>query len=59
MKNLEKHELELVNPKFRQMVQEAWNRGEDILSEVIYLSDDPITDDDIKWAKQFFVAGVD
>jgi hypothetical protein len=38
-KLLEKKDIDLVKPKFRQMVLDAWNRGEGVPYGVIYLSE--------------------
>jgi hypothetical protein len=48
---LEKSDLNLVKPKFQKMVLDAWERDENVPYGVMYLSDAPITQGDINWAK--------
>jgi len=51
MKALQKEDIDKVAPKFRPMVLEAWNRGEEVPESVTLLSDSPLTKEDIRWAK--------
>lgn len=48
---LQRKDLDKVKPKFRKMVQDAWDSGESVPYSVIYLSDAPLSKSDIKWAK--------
>ncbi len=50
MKLLQREDIDKVRPKFRDSVLEAWDRGEDVPYGVIYLSDAPLTQEDIDWA---------
>jgi hypothetical protein len=52
MKLLEKKDINLVKPKFKDMVLDAWKRKEDVPYGVIYLSDAPLTRKEIKRAKE-------
>ena len=52
MKYLKKSDLNLVKPKFRQKVLDAWAAGEQVPHSVIYLSDAPPTQKDIDYAKK-------
>jgi hypothetical protein len=57
MKVLLREDLDKVKPKFRQMVQTAWERGEEVPYGVIYLSDAKLTEADIKWANKLVSDG--
>ncbi len=50
MKTLNKSDINLVRPKFRKMVELAWECGEDVPYGIVYLDDSPLTEDDIRWA---------
>lgn len=52
MKLLTKEDIDKVRPKFRQMVISAWDRGEDVPYDIVNLSDAPLSEKDIEWAKQ-------
>ena len=52
MKLLEKKDIDIVNPKFRQMVLDAWGRGEGVPYGVIHLSESPITRKDAMRARE-------
>lgn len=52
MKYLKKSDLNLVNPKFRKIVQDAWDNGEKVPYGVIYLSSKEPTKEDIEYAKK-------
>ncbi len=52
MKILQKDQLDLVRPKFREMVQKAWNNNEDVPYGVVLLSDEPPTEEDIARVKE-------
>jgi hypothetical protein len=52
MKILLKEDLCKVAPKFRNMVIEAWARGEDVPYAVTHLSDAPLTERDIERGHQ-------
>lgn len=51
MKLLKKEEIELVNPKFRQLVLDAWKRGEGVPYGIVNLSEAPITRKDAQKAR--------
>lgn len=52
MKYLQKEELHLVAPKFRQMVIDMWNSNEKIPAGILYISDRNPTDNDTIRAKE-------
>ena len=52
MKLLEKKDINLVKPKFRQMVLDAWGRGEGVPYGVTLLSDAPITRKEAQRARE-------
>jgi hypothetical protein len=58
MELLKREEVDKVDPKFRPMVIEAFDKGEEVPYSVVYLSSEPITEKDIEWVKthlpQFF-----
>jgi hypothetical protein len=58
MKYLQKNDINLVKPKFRKMVQEAWDRGEDVPYGVIYLSDRETDAKDIEIVKDLIEKGI-
>lgn len=43
-KFLSREDLEKVEPQFREMVEEAWENGEDVPYGVIFLSNRPLTE---------------
>jgi len=45
-------DLDKVAPKFRQMVLDAWAKGEAVPYGVIYLSDRPPTPEEIEFSKE-------
>ena len=55
MRLLEKTEINLVNPKFRQAVLDAWNRGEGVPYSITLLSETKPTRKDIKRAKELMM----
>jgi hypothetical protein len=55
---LQKEQLHLVSPKFRKMVSDAWDRGENVPYGVIYLSEVPPTPEDIEWVHKLVNDGV-
>jgi hypothetical protein len=52
MKLLDRKDIDKVRPKFQPLVLEAWKNGEDVPYGVTYLSDAPLTEKDIEWAKK-------
>jgi hypothetical protein len=52
MKLLEKKDINLVKPKFKQMVLDAWGRGEGVPYGVVYLSEAPLTRKEAQRAKE-------
>lgn len=52
MNILKREDIDKVRPKFKNMVLDAWNRGEDVPCGVIYLSDEPPTKEDMEWANK-------
>lgn len=52
MRLLKKEEIELVKPKFKQMVLDAWKRGEGVPYGIILLDDTPITRKDAQRARE-------
>jgi hypothetical protein len=52
MKVLERKDINKVKLKFQIAVLEAWKRGEEVPYGVIHLSDAPLTEKDIEWAKK-------
>ncbi len=54
MKNkiLKRNELKLVDPKFRNIVLDAWKKGERVPYGVVYLSSKKPTKKDIERAKE-------
>jgi hypothetical protein len=59
MKTLEREDINKVRPKFRQLVLDAWKKGEEVPYGVIYLSDAPLTEEDIAWARSLSLEGVE
>jgi hypothetical protein len=52
MKALDRKDIDQVRPKFLAMVEDAWKRGEEVPYGVTYLSDAPITEKYIAWARK-------
>lgn len=52
MRLLQRDELEQVKPRFRGMVQEAWERGEDVPYGVTWLDDRPLTPAELRYGVQ-------
>lgn len=52
MKHLQRGDIDKVRPKFRPMVRDAWNNGEQVPYSIIHLSDEPLTKSDIDCAKK-------
>lgn len=57
MKILQREDIDQVRPKFRQLVLDAWKKGEEVPHGVVYLSDAPPTKKDIEWAKSLMLEG--
>ena len=51
---LQRHELEEVDPDFRQMVVKAWANQENVPYEITTLSSIGMTQEDIQCAKELF-----
>jgi hypothetical protein len=54
MKILQKNDLNKVAPKFRKMVVEAWNKGEDVPWGVTLLSDKPLSSKELNLVQTRF-----
>ena len=52
MNILKKEDIDKVRPKFRDMVLDAWKRGEEVPYGVTYLSNEPPTKEDMEWANK-------
>jgi len=52
MKTLNREDIDKVDPKFRDMVLEAWKNGEDVPYAVTYLSSRPLTEKELEWANK-------
>lgn len=51
-KYLEKHELNLVKSKFRNIVIDAWNKGEHVPNGIILVSDTTPTEKEIQMTEE-------
>ncbi len=58
MRLLQKQDIDKVRPKFRQMVLDAWKKGEQVPYSVICLSDEVPTEEDIEWAQKLIDKGL-
>ena len=56
-KLLQREDINLVKPKFRDIVIEAWNNGEDVPYGVIYLDDRDPTEEEIDHIRQLIKEG--
>jgi hypothetical protein len=50
MNILKKEDIDKVDPKFRDMVLDAWKNGEEVPYGVVYLSSEPPTEEEMAWA---------
>ena len=52
MKILKREDIDKVDPKFRQMVLDAWEKGEEVPAGVALLSSAPLNEQDLAFVEK-------